>query len=152
MTCTPISRQAAPCCTCGKYGEPVHVVEGPAGTKFYCATCCPPCAIARCAAEQSAAAEELRRNPGDKNARSFGRAIGFTRKRFYGAKTMPENEQKSTRITVDEIATDLGIGVLAVRKMLEDGIIPAIKLGRRWIVTRHVYREWVRTCGQIRVA
>lgn len=63
---------------------------------------------------------------------------------------MNESERK-TRITVDEIADDLGIGVVAVRRMLEARIIPAVRLGRRWIVTRHVYRQWVRTCGQTRI-
>jgi len=31
--------------------------------------------------------------------------------------------------------------------MLEQGIIPAIRLGRRWIITRHAYEHWERTCG-----
>jgi len=31
--------------------------------------------------------------------------------------------------------------------MLENGIIPAIRLGRRWIVTRHAFENWERTCG-----
>jgi hypothetical protein len=31
--------------------------------------------------------------------------------------------------------------------MLEQGIIPAIRLGRRWIVTRHAFENWERTCG-----
>jgi excisionase family DNA binding protein len=53
----------------------------------------------------------------------------------------------SSRITVQEIARRLSIGRLAVYAMLEQGIIPAIRLGRRWIITRHAYREWERTCG-----
>jgi excisionase family DNA binding protein len=51
------------------------------------------------------------------------------------------------RITVDEIARRLDIGRLAVYTMLEQGIIPAIRLGRRWIVTRHAFENWERTCG-----
>jgi hypothetical protein len=31
--------------------------------------------------------------------------------------------------------------------MLEQGIIPSIRLGRRWIITRHAYQQWERTCG-----
>jgi excisionase family DNA binding protein len=46
---------------------------------------------------------------------------------------------RSARITVPEIAHELGIGRLAVYGMLEQGIIPGIRLGRRWIVTRHAY-------------
>ena len=51
------------------------------------------------------------------------------------------------RMTVEEIARRLDIGRLAVYKMLEQGIIPAIRLGRRWIVTRHAFENWERTCG-----
>ena len=52
-----------------------------------------------------------------------------------------------TRITVAEIARRLDIGRLAVYAMLGQGIIPAIRLGRRWIITRHAYEQWERTCG-----
>jgi excisionase family DNA binding protein len=53
----------------------------------------------------------------------------------------------SRRISVEEIARGLNIGRLAVYDMLERGIIPAIRLGRRWIITRHAYEQWERTCG-----
>jgi excisionase family DNA binding protein len=53
----------------------------------------------------------------------------------------------ATRMTVDEIARRLDIGRLAVYAMLEQGIIPAVRLGRRWIVTRHAFENWERTCG-----
>jgi excisionase family DNA binding protein len=53
----------------------------------------------------------------------------------------------TSRITVPEIAQRLGIGRLAVYAMLERGIIPGIRLGRRWIITRHAYEQWERTCG-----
>lgn len=46
-----------------------------------------------------------------------------------------------------EIARRLNIGRLAVYAMLEQGIIPAIRLGRRWIITRYAYEQWERTCG-----
>ena len=51
------------------------------------------------------------------------------------------------RLTVEEIARRLDIGRLAVYTMLEQGIIPAIRLGRRWIVTRHAFENWEHTCG-----
>jgi excisionase family DNA binding protein len=54
---------------------------------------------------------------------------------------------RSARMSVDEIARRLDIGRLAVYTMLEQGIIPAIRLGRRWIVTRHAFESWERTCG-----
>ena len=50
-------------------------------------------------------------------------------------------------MTVEEIACCLDIGRLAVYTMLEQGIIPAIRLGRRWIVTRHAFETWERNCG-----
>jgi len=51
------------------------------------------------------------------------------------------------RISVPEIAKRLKIGRLAVYAMLEQGIIPAIRLGRRWIITRRAYLAWEETCG-----
>jgi excisionase family DNA binding protein len=56
-------------------------------------------------------------------------------------------QTSSSRITVPEIARRLGIGRLAVYAMLEQRIIPAVRLGRRWIITRHAYKQWERTCG-----
>ena len=53
----------------------------------------------------------------------------------------------TSRISVDEIARRLEIGRLAVYTMLEQGIVPGIRLGRRWIITRHAYEQWERTCG-----
>ena len=57
------------------------------------------------------------------------------------------HEEASGRITVPEIALRLGIGRMAVYALLEQRIIPTIRLGRRWIITRHAYEEWERTCG-----
>ena len=51
------------------------------------------------------------------------------------------------RISVPEIAKRLSIGRLAVYAMLEQGIIPAVRLGRRWIITRRAYLTWEETCG-----
>ncbi len=51
------------------------------------------------------------------------------------------------RITVPEIARRLSVGRLTVYAMLEEKIIPGIRLGRRWIITRHAYEQWERTCG-----
>ena len=53
----------------------------------------------------------------------------------------------SSRISTPEIAKRLAIGRLAVYAMLEQGIIPGVRLGRRWIVTRHAFENWERTCG-----
>ena len=56
-------------------------------------------------------------------------------------------ESPSSRISVLEIARRLNIGRMGVYSMLEQGIIPAIRLGRRWIVTQHAFENWERTCG-----
>jgi excisionase family DNA binding protein len=56
-------------------------------------------------------------------------------------------ESQSGRISVPEIAKRLSIGRLAVYALLEQGIIPAIRLGRRWIITRRAYLNWEETCG-----
>lgn len=47
-----------------------------------------------------------------------------------------------------EIARRLKIGRMAVYLMLEKGIVPGVRLGRRWIITRHAYLAWERTCGR----
>ena len=54
---------------------------------------------------------------------------------------------RGNRMSVEEIAQRLNVGRLAVYAMLEQGIMPGIRLGRRWIVTRHAYEQWERTCG-----
>ena len=59
--------------------------------------------------------------------------------------TNSDSGRPSNRITVEEIARH--IGRLAVYDMLEQQIIPAIRPGRRWIITRHAYEQWERTCG-----
>ena len=53
----------------------------------------------------------------------------------------------ANRISVLEIARRLNIGRMAVYSMLEQGILPGVRLGRRWIITRHAYLAWERTCG-----
>ena len=58
-----------------------------------------------------------------------------------------KQKEKSARIGVAEIARRLGIGRMAVYAMLEQRIIPAVRLRRRWIITRHAYMAWERNCG-----
>lgn len=50
-------------------------------------------------------------------------------------------------MSVQEIARRLDIGRLAVYAMLDQGVLPGLRVGRRWIITRHAYEEWERTCG-----
>jgi excisionase family DNA binding protein len=57
------------------------------------------------------------------------------------------NQGSSSRILVEEIASRLNLGRQAVYAMLEQRIIPGVRLGRRWIITRQAYETWERTCG-----
>jgi excisionase family DNA binding protein len=54
---------------------------------------------------------------------------------------------QGSRITVKEIAERLNIGRQAVYAMLEQRILPGVRPGRHWIITRHAYEQWERTCG-----
>jgi excisionase family DNA binding protein len=59
-----------------------------------------------------------------------------------------EEVLNSGRITAAEIAKRLSIGRLAVYTMLVKRIIPAIRLGRRWIITRSSYEQWELGAGR----
>ena len=50
-------------------------------------------------------------------------------------------------MSIPEIANRLSVGRLAVYAMLEQGLLPGIRLGRRWIVTRASFEAWEKTCG-----
>jgi excisionase family DNA binding protein len=51
------------------------------------------------------------------------------------------------RISVAEIALRLSMGRPSVYRMLEDGVMPGIRLRHRWIITRRSYESWEQTCG-----
>ena len=68
-----------------------------------------------------------------------------TERRARGQHEVPG--QLGNRMSVEEIARRLDVGRLAVYAMLEQRILPGVRLGRRWIITRHAYEEWERTCG-----
>ena len=55
--------------------------------------------------------------------------------------------EQPSRMSVSEISRRLNIGRLAVYMMLEQGLLPGIRLRRRWIITRHAFDQWERTCG-----
>ena len=57
------------------------------------------------------------------------------------------NPNLRTRLTVEEVAGRLQIGRVAVYRMLELGLLPGIRVGRRWIVTRAAFEAWEKTCG-----
>lgn len=55
--------------------------------------------------------------------------------------------QRPAHILVLEIARRLGVGRLKVYAMLEACLVPGIRFGRKWIITRFAYENWERTCG-----
>lgn len=54
-------------------------------------------------------------------------------------------------MTVQEIAGRLAVGQMAVYRMLEEKIIPAVRVGKRWVVTRKAFEKWEESCGLQRV-
>lgn len=59
----------------------------------------------------------------------------------------PISPTVSARVTVQEIAKRLEVGRPAVYALLERGYLPAVRIGRRWLITRQAYELWERTCG-----
>jgi excisionase family DNA binding protein len=59
----------------------------------------------------------------------------------------PGTQTISSRMSIPEIARRLNIGRQSVYAMLEQGLLPGIRLGRRWLVTRYAFESWERTCG-----
>lgn len=53
----------------------------------------------------------------------------------------------SGRVTIAEIMADLAIGKPAVYRMLGDRVIPNIRVGQKFIVTRAAYDAWKQRCG-----
>ena len=51
------------------------------------------------------------------------------------------------RMTPKDVAKRLKIGTRAVYAMLEQNLLPGIRLGKRWIITSHAYEQWEKTCG-----
>jgi excisionase family DNA binding protein len=45
--------------------------------------------------------------------------------------------------TVQEVATRLGIGRCMAYDLVRRGVIPAMRLGRRWIVPRARFHAWL---------
>jgi excisionase family DNA binding protein len=56
-------------------------------------------------------------------------------------------EQRDGRISVLDIARPLDVGRQAVYAMLARRILPGIRLGSRWMVTRAAFQRWAEMCG-----
>lgn len=59
----------------------------------------------------------------------------------------PSGLPVKNRLSVADIAARLAIGKMSVYAMLEGGVLPGIRVGKRWLVTRQAYEVWGRTCG-----
>lgn len=46
-------------------------------------------------------------------------------------------------ITTRELCEELGLSLPSVYKALEEGKIPGVQLGRRWVIRREWFDEWV---------
>jgi excisionase family DNA binding protein len=57
------------------------------------------------------------------------------------------NGNGSARIQVPEICQRLQLGKNAVYGLLEARIIPAIRVGNRWVIARYAYQEWEKYFG-----
>ena len=60
---------------------------------------------------------------------------------------MDTNTCNSKRITVPEIARELGVCQPTVYAMLRDRKIPSIRQGRLFIVGRESFGRWLSACG-----
>jgi excisionase family DNA binding protein len=50
-------------------------------------------------------------------------------------------------MSVAEIAERLAVGEMAIYRMLDERIIPAVRVGKRWLVTRKAFEKWEENCG-----
>jgi excisionase family DNA binding protein len=54
--------------------------------------------------------------------------------------------------SIDALAQELGVGRTAVYKGLRDGTIPAIKLGKRFVLPRAAIMKWLESAGAQKAA
>jgi excisionase family DNA binding protein len=58
------------------------------------------------------------------------------------------NHRESLTYSVDEIAALLGIARGVAYEAVRDGSIPATRVGRRWLIPRKRFHEWLDGTGQ----
>ena len=54
---------------------------------------------------------------------------------------------KSEVLSVKQVARKLGIGINQAYEACEQNMIPCIRFGRRWIISRVAFENWLSTCG-----
>ena len=55
--------------------------------------------------------------------------------------------KRTTYRSVDELASELGISRHAAYNALNRGVIPHIRIGKRFVLPRAAIAEWLRTAG-----
>jgi excisionase family DNA binding protein len=60
-----------------------------------------------------------------------------------------EAKQKPVYESVDELALELGMSRKRTYDFLNSGDIPAIRLGRRFVVPRSAVQRWLESAGQL---
>jgi excisionase family DNA binding protein len=61
---------------------------------------------------------------------------------------MAGEPEQHTTITIPEIADRLDVCEETVYEMLKDHVIPSIRPGRRFIISRFAYEKWEATIGE----
>ena len=56
-------------------------------------------------------------------------------------------ENRTAYESVDELAREIGISRHAAYSALRSGVIPNIKIGKRFVLPRAAIAEWLRTAG-----
>jgi excisionase family DNA binding protein len=56
-------------------------------------------------------------------------------------------EEASLTYTVDEVAALLGVARGVAYENVRNGLIPAVRVGRRWLVPRRRFHAWLDTTG-----
>jgi len=59
------------------------------------------------------------------------------------SRSIVENSRGAARIQVPEICRRLALGERAVYALLDAKIIPAIRVGRRWVIARYAYERQI---------
>lgn len=63
-------------------------------------------------------------------------------------KTAKTNATAAVYKSVEELAKELGISRQAAYRELNQGLIPSIRIGKRFIIPRAAIQEWLKTAGQ----
>ena len=62
-------------------------------------------------------------------------------------KSVGTQRNRTTYGSVDELAKEIGISRQAAYLALRRGVIPSIRIGKRFVLPRTAIAEWLRTAG-----